>query len=65
MHRHGHDLARQTAQTTGMSGAETEILSNLAQGVALWRIKGRPAVIRTTLTDHELRLFDTDTRMTA
>lgn len=65
MHRHGHDLAKQIAHTTGMSEAETDILANLAQGVALWRIKGRPAVVRTTLTDYELRLFDTDTRMTA
>lgn len=63
MHKHSYDLAKQTAQATGMSDAETHILSTLGQGVALWRIKGRPAVVRTIMTDYELAIFDTNARM--
>src|SRR5699024_10463090 len=34
MHRHGHDLAKQTAQTPGISAPETQITPHHAQGVA-------------------------------
>ena len=51
------------ARVLGLSGAERTQLPDLRQGEGLWRVGQRAFVVRHLLTDDELALFDTNTRM--
>lgn len=46
-----------------LSERETQIISQLVRGRALWRLQHRGAVVQNVLTPNEARLFDTDAAM--
>jgi type IV secretory pathway VirB4 component len=55
--------APHTAQVLGLSAAELGELPELARGEGLWRVGQRAFVVRHLVTDGELQLFDTNSRM--
>ncbi|HEY5183106.1 MAG TPA: ATP-binding protein, partial [Dermatophilaceae bacterium] len=55
--------APHTAHVLGLSAAELGELPELARGEGLWRIGQRAFVVRHLVTDGELQLFDTNSRM--
>jgi hypothetical protein len=57
--------APHTAQVLGLSAAELGELPDLARGEGLWRVGQRAFVVRHLVTDGELQLFDTNSRMFA
>jgi hypothetical protein len=57
--------APHTAQVLGLSAAELGELPELARGEGLWRVGQRAFVVRHLVTDGELQLFDTNSRMFA
>src|SRR6478735_6007835 len=52
-----------TAKELGLSSAEHSQLPELQKGEGLWRVGQRSFVVRHIATDNELRLFDTNARM--
>ena len=52
-----------TARELGLSSAEHSQLPELQKGEGLWRVGQRSFVVRHIATDNELRLFDTNARM--
>jgi hypothetical protein len=57
--------APHTAQVLGLSAAELGELPDLARGEGLWRVGQRAFVVRHLVSDGELQLFDTNSRMFA
>jgi hypothetical protein len=57
--------APRTAHVLGLSAAELGELPELARGEGLWRVGQRAFVVRHLVTDGELQLFDTNSRMFA
>jgi hypothetical protein len=57
--------APHTAQVLGLSVTELGELPDLARGEGLWRVGQRGFVVRHLVTDGELQLFDTNSRMFA
>jgi hypothetical protein len=57
--------APHTAQVLGLTSAELGELPDLARGEGLWRVGQRAFVVRHLVTDGELQLFDTNSRMFA
>jgi hypothetical protein len=55
--------APHTAQVLGLTSAELGELPELARGEGLWRVGQRAFVVRHLVTDGELQLFDTNSRM--
>lgn len=55
--------APRTASVLGLSATERNELPELQRGEALWRVGQRAFVIRHLVTDGELELFDTNSRM--
>jgi len=55
--------APHTAQVLGLTSAELGELPDLARGEGLWRVGQRAFVVRHLVTDGELQLFDTNSRM--
>ena len=53
------------AELLGLSERESQIVSQLVRGRALWRLQHRGAVVHNVLTASETRLFDTDAAMRA
>ena len=53
----------QAASLLGLSNTETELLSRLGRGVALWKVGGRSFLVQHRLSVHEQALVDTDARM--
>jgi len=47
----------------GLTSAELGELPELARGEGLWRVGQRAFVVRHLVTDGELQLFDTNSRM--
>jgi hypothetical protein len=57
--------APHTAEVLGLSVTERGELPDLQRGEGLWRVGQRAFVVRHTVTDGELELFDTNSRMLA
>jgi len=57
--------APHTAEVLGLSVTERNELPDLQRGEGLWRVGQRAFVVRHTVTDGELELFDTNSRMLA
>ncbi len=55
--------APHTAEVLGLSVTERGQLPDLARGEGLWRVGQRAFVVRHLVTDDELQLFDTNSRM--
>jgi hypothetical protein len=55
--------APHTAEVLGLSVTERGQLPDLARGEGLWRVGQRAFVVRHLVTDGELQLFDTNSRM--
>ncbi|MHB8449195.1 MAG: hypothetical protein ACYDAQ_01805 [Mycobacteriales bacterium] len=51
------------ARLLGLTPAETELITRLPAHRALWRLGGRTALVDHVLSDADLALVDTDTRM--
>ena len=52
-----------TTQSLGLSDTEANTIAALGQGVALWRVNGKSAVVRHFLSAAEFRMIDTDSRI--
>jgi hypothetical protein len=67
IYRQPADQLAQTAEVMGLNTTETGLLPQLVLGRGLWRILGqggpRAFLVQNILTDRELAMFDTDTRM--
>jgi len=57
--------APHTAEVLGLSVTERGELPDLQRGEGLWRVGQRAFVVRHLVTDGELQLFDTNSRMLA
>ena len=57
--------APRTAEVLGLSVTERNELPDLQRGEGLWRVGQRAFVVRHLVTDGELQLFDTNSRMSA
>jgi hypothetical protein len=55
--------APHTAEVLGLSVTERNELPDLQRGEGLWRVGQRAFVVRHLVTDGELKLFDTNSRM--
>lgn len=55
--------AEATGRVLGLGAGETELISRLARGMALWRVGGRSFVVEHLLGEHERALTDTDGAM--
>jgi hypothetical protein len=55
--------APHTADVLGLSVTERAQLPDLQRGEGLWRVGQRAFVVRHLVTDGELALFDTNSRM--
>ena len=55
--------APHTAKVLGLSVTERSQLPDLQRGEGLWRVGQRGFVVRHLVTDGELSLFDTSSRM--
>lgn len=56
--------AESTGVALGLTRTETDLVSRLPRGVALWRIGGRSFLVQHLLSDAERPLVDTDAAMT-
>jgi hypothetical protein len=67
IYRQPADQLAKTADVMGLNATETDLLPQLVLGRGLWRVLGqggpRAFVVQHLLTDRELTMFDTDTRM--
>jgi type IV secretory pathway VirB4 component len=52
-----------TRQVLQLSQPETEAMTNLPRGVALWRVRGHSAFVRHLRSRHEQQFTDTDSRL--
>jgi hypothetical protein len=64
VYRQPADQLTHTAAAMGLNPTETGLLPSLVRGRGLWRIGTRGFLADHMLTDRELAMFDTDTRMT-
>jgi hypothetical protein len=55
--------APRTAEVLGLTAAERSELPDLQRGEGLWRVGQRAFVVLHLVTDGELQLFDTSSRM--
>ena len=56
--------AHSTGRLLGLTATETDLVSRLPRGVALWRVGGCSFLVQHVLSDGERRLVDTDAAMT-
>jgi type IV secretory pathway VirB4 component len=59
-----HSELADTEAVLGLTGTEVELLPHLPQGTGLWRIGPRSFVVEHRRSDAEIRMTDTDARMT-
>lgn len=61
-----HQAAREIPTSTdllGLSSTEAEVIGELGDGQALWRVSGRSFLVQHVLSDFEWKLIDTDSAM--
>ncbi|MFW6033926.1 MAG: ATP-binding protein [bacterium] len=63
IYRQPADQLSTTASAMGLNSTETGLLTTLPRGRALWRVGTRAFAVDHLLTDRELAMFDTDSRM--
>jgi type IV secretory pathway VirB4 component len=63
IYRQPADQLATTASAMGLNTTETGLLTTLPRGRALWRVGTRAFAVDHLLTDRELAMFDTDSRM--
>lgn len=62
IHRQARETAPLLASTLGLTADEQEIVTNLEQGVALWKIGAKSFLVQTQLTAAEMAVFNTDAK---
>ncbi|MET8623742.1 ATP-binding protein [Kitasatospora sp. NPDC004669] len=63
IYRQEADQLAATAGLLGLTGVETEAISNLNKGRGLWKVAGRSFIVQHLLHPAERMLYDTDARM--
>ena len=61
--RQAADQAPDARALLGLTGPETDLISRLARGRALWKVGAHTAVVSTYLADSDREVADTDHRM--
>lgn len=62
IHRQARETAPLLASTLGLTADEQEIVTNLEQGVALWKVGAKSFLVQTQLTPNEMAVFNTDAK---
>ncbi|MBZ3916732.1 ATP-binding protein [Streptomyces acidiscabies] len=63
VYRQETDQLTDSASLLGLTSVESDAISHLNRGRALWKVAGRSFIVQHTLHPDERRLFDTDERM--